>query len=236
MTDRTEGSTTRSDGTEVICYSRTTRTLYLEVCKAACSSIKAALLTADGVEIKNDGFVHSNFYFADHSRMTLHPRHVFTFVRDPLDRLLSAFRQKIRTGLGKRLNCPLEKNATADEWVVWVTSQPPDIANKHWRPQTIVINNQAERWGRPQFIGKFESLDRDWKRLQQKTGLPDLPHLNPTPREPMELSQPSTEAVQRYYAADYERFGYEFTLPESVECGDTVGDDGISSNAPARSL
>lgn len=62
------------------------------------------------------------------------------------------------------------------------------------------------------FIGKFESLQEDVRKVQNRIGIHfDLPHLNATnhPHYSKFLSPSAIAAVGRLWQADFEAFGYD---------------------------
>lgn len=179
---------------------------YIEVPKCASTSIKLALLESDGLREQLGAYPHAcrrwravPGYFR--------PCVVFTFVRHPLERLLSAWREKLQTGKARHLGgaCPLLTTASFDEWVQWITSQQPTAVDKHWRPQARILRNQ--NW--PDFIGKIENLTADWQRLMDEYGLPPLPHANESAdTQRPEISAVTLGRIANFYAEDLQAFGY----------------------------
>jgi hypothetical protein len=135
------------------------------------------------------------------------PCFVFTFVRHPLARLMSAWREKLKTGKAQQLGgvCPLPTTASFEEWVDWIVTQRPASLDKHWRPQSLVLRQGT--W--PDFIGKIEHLDQDWALLAAEYGLPTLPRANVSAVEPApEISRSTRKRVADFYFDDFENFGY----------------------------
>lgn len=56
----------------------------------------------------------------------------------------------------------------------------------------------------PNFIGKFENLENDWKILQEKFDLGNLPHK-------------TAKLVYKMYKKDFEAFGYENEYQKLLE-------------------
>lgn len=188
---------------------------YLEIPKAACCSIKAALLEADGFGQVTGSGMHEHRHWEE-IPAAWKPKLTFTFVRNPLTRLRSAYHDKVQTGLAKRLkgDCPLPTDATLREWVAWVTSQSDRTVDRHWAPQTLLLfRYQARGQGRPDRICHVETIGQDWAQLQQEYGLPDLPHLNRSKnrskKEPASYDNESIDQVLRFYWDDFSRLGYD---------------------------
>lgn len=87
-----------------------------------------------------------------------------------------------------------------------------ESANAHWRSRNVPLTN-PDGGLMVNFIGKFESLDEDWRSVLGYIGLPytELPRL----RARREGSEPPTSLtpelagrVARRYADDYRLGGY----------------------------
>ncbi|HAC63743.1 MAG TPA: hypothetical protein DCF68_09435 [Cyanothece sp. UBA12306] len=80
--------------------------------------------------------------------------------------------------------------------------------NHHWQPQVLFI---AET---PDFIGKVENFNEDFKKLSEKIGLDiEIPPKSGTSKHKpyWEYYTPSlVEFVAEMYSKDIERFGYTF--------------------------
>lgn len=183
-------------------YSLSCGVEYLSVPKCACTSIKTALAESDGVLLKR---VHG----ARHWRRCpgdFVPCLVFSFVRHPLTRLVSGWRNKLQTGLARTIaGCPLPVDASFREFARWVTGQAPARANRHWMPQTLILAGQ-----RVDFLGRFERIAEDWQRLRDEFGLPELAQMNQSPgaREEVPLDRATRERIARFYADDLRAYGY----------------------------
>jgi len=108
----------------------------------------------------------------------------FAFVRHPLDRLVSCYRDKIQ-GEAREFTEVSEKGIahclsgydafwagmSFDEFVRAVASIPDDRADEHFRSQHSFVTN-AKGVIAVDFIGRFETLDADFRCLAEKVGLP----------------------------------------------------------------
>lgn len=144
----------------------------------------------------------------------------FAFVRHPLDRLHSAWKDKIRNRTDESRNLFAEHgltlDATFDEFVRVVSGIPDEVADSHVRSQTSLL---CDAHGLVvDHLGRFETLSQDWKRLTLPPhGVPDLPHRNssgPSDGVPSWTAVYTPEtwelAVSRY-ADDLATFGYDAT-------------------------
>ncbi len=138
----------------------------------------------------------------------------FAFVRDPLARAISAF-QFLKTGGFNEADAAwarenLAQYDTFDEFAAKGLGQCMDYW--HFRPQFTFITDFATGRLVPDFIGRFETLNRDF-RIIAKVVNPDatLGHLNKsTPAA--DCSARSRAIIQKVYRRDYRLF---YPLPRS---------------------
>jgi hypothetical protein len=179
---------------------------YLEIPKAACTSIKYAILASDGKT-----FLGSDIDTDPHWKHDKPPavNFRFTFVRHPVTRFISVYRNKIQRGYLARYPQMPQRTATPFETLTWIQSHlysnyHPD---KHFQLQTAIRKNRH----RPQpadFIGCFEQLATQWAELQATWGLPDLPHYNSSQGEVV-LDRPTLDLLYTIYRPDFQAFGYD---------------------------
>ena len=131
----------------------------------------------------------------------------FGFVRNPWDRVVSLYER--REGLQMRDKMSFEAFV---EWLNFSSStciHPSPHRNQlDWfvDPHGEVIVD---------FIGRFETLTRDWARIAGRLGIRQpLPHKNRNPRErrpyPEYYTSRTRELVARKFRVDIDFFGYEF--------------------------
>jgi hypothetical protein len=180
--------------------------LYIPVTKVANRSIKAAL--ADHVGLPYDDPHEADWQkvpLQAVSNLTNYFR--FTFVRNPLDRLLSCYAQKIVL-YARQLQLPLlfwqygdlfTAEMSFADFVRAVASIPDEQADRHFLSQHhFIYHNEVCL---VDFIGRFEKLNHDWAILQQQAGLGKLAHYNPSVHQPYtEIYTPELAqlAVNRY--------------------------------------
>ena len=125
----------------------------------------------------------------------------FAFVRNPWDRLVSAF---------SFMKGPKAGFPQFVERVQSVVATGDRIAGKncHLRPQTDYALDELD------FLGRFETFERDLTRVLEEIGVPpgDIPHAHKTKRE--HYSQYYDETTRRrvadIYARDIEMLEYHF--------------------------
>ncbi len=149
------------------------------------------------------------------SKIHLYPEvRKVAFVRNPFDRLVSAYRQKI---LGNKrqfiernkLDAGLSFEAFAD----FVCSTQDHNADRHFRSQfSYLYNYQGECI--VDFLGRLESFHTDMNRLIKQFQLPaiKIPHWNKTPQTDYKTfyTKALRDKVEKRYALDLECLGYSF--------------------------
>lgn len=143
--------------------------------------------------------------------------HGFGFVRNPLDRLYSCYAQKVVL-YGRLKHMPMQfwrygdvfhPGMSFEEFVRAVAGIPDRVADIHFRSQHRFLYHRGEPT--VDFIGRFETLERDWQRVRQRFGLPELVHYNRSPhRSYREAYTPAlARAAAERYREDIRLFGYE---------------------------
>ena len=154
------------------------------------------------------------------------PQHkfIFTFVRNPFDRLVSGYKNKIlciiTTGnknhfyfknsffLSKNLTIiTFTKNEPFEEFVKKVSTIPYILTDRHLLPQHKFIYKNDKCL--VDYIGRFENLEKDFEPIRKKYNLEKLPHLNKT--------QKSKDEWKNYYTKEladlvYKRYRKDFDL------------------------
>jgi hypothetical protein len=222
--------------------------VYFVIQKVACTSMKSALLPLFDLDpasfevTRENGerlvLVHKLF---DSSRWQLDRDKLlrridrryrgyfkFAFVRNPWDRVVSCYSQKIAVG---RPLVPGRKRANLNplgeedrfysgmpfaEFVEAVHATPDEEANLHFRSQYLTVCD-AEGHVMADFVGRFESLHADFAVVAERIGAPELelPHrLQSSSRK----SRPYTDfyderlkgLVHERYQKDVEIFAYTY--------------------------
>ena len=117
----------------------------------------------------------------------------FTFVRHPLDRLISAWE------LGRKRN-----RVSGELTEIALIGQLSGSNDMTMWPQTYWTDAEID------FIGRFESLESDFSKLSNAK----LPHLNASERSPWQeyFTPPMFRIAADYYLKDFETFGYPIEL------------------------
>jgi hypothetical protein len=134
---------------------------------------------------------------------------LFTFVRNPYDRMVSSYHY-----LNKRLNgkhIPLGVFKNFNDFVKNLFS----ISDHHWKwHYTLQHTHIQSKHRKCDFIGRFENLQEDFNIVCDKIGIPhqQLPHKNKSKHKHYtEYYDDETKSiVAEKYAKDIEYFGYKF--------------------------
>ncbi|MGB0100584.1 MAG: sulfotransferase family protein [Nocardioides sp.] len=164
---------------------------YVKNPKAACSTLMVWLdRIHTGDHGRDPARIHSDhglpsiqdLGWATVSDMLTGSAYRFSFVRDPLRRLESAYWDKIvhnenwgPTKVREKLQLNAEPDATLsfEEFLDAVERQDPvREMDPHWRPQHLNLMHPVITYDR---IGRLESFDADLELVRQEAGLPRVP-------------------------------------------------------------
>jgi len=220
--------------------------VYLWIHKVACSSVKAALLPLFDLDptpfevTRNDGtrlfLVHKVFnasgYQIRKEQLLAGLDHEyrdyfkFAFVRNPWDRLVSCYVDKVlrktvppyMLASAARADVEFYPNMPFAEFVETVCRIPDGKANGHFRPQHLTVcSPDGELMA--DFVGRFENLREDFARVAQEIGAPglELPERNRKivskrgSRHYRDFyDERLKNLVHKRFEKDVETFGYSF--------------------------
>lgn len=205
------------------------RLVFVPTPKAANRSIKAAIRCRLDPEFRGDP--HHGWRYTPVALMRDNDFFRFGFVRNPLDRLLSSYTQKI-VHYGRDRAMPLEfwrygkafhPDMSFADFVHAVAAIPDRLADIHFRSQHTFFYHRGRLMA--DFIGRYERLDEDWEHLRRQFGFDALPHLNRSShRDYRDAYSPELARVAaRRYRQDIALFGYEAEVAGVL--GEQVGDD-----------
>lgn len=225
------------------------RILYCYVPKVACTNWKRVMLILTGrtnetspLSIRSDSVHRMNVFTKlsqlepDAIRHRLQTYTKFLFVRHPIERVLSAFRNKFQKNytssayFKKRFGVkiikkyrqgidPAQVPATGDgvkfpEFVSYLIDTKRSQLNEHWAPVSDMCHPCAVRY---QIIGKYETLAEDSEYILRKVGAPPslhFPEIIPSKTTGFVesyfdmLSEEQQRDLIEIYRDDFEIFGY----------------------------
>jgi hypothetical protein len=157
---------------------------------------------------------------------------IFTFVRNPWDRLLSLYRNKIKKPYANHINLEydvfwllktlfnLKEIKSFQHFIELVAECPDEISDPHFKSQYYTLqNNIAGRPGEilPNFIGRFEFLERDMEtlKLRHEINLSSKVRLQSSNSNKKhdyrdEYSSRMIKLVEQRYKQDIDYFKYSF--------------------------
>jgi hypothetical protein len=140
----------------------------------------------------------------------------FGFVRNPYDRLFSAFHYMQRGGTVDQpfvsaIDIKLKSMGFAEFVLEWLPTQDLNQVNPLWVPQCDFLCDSSGQI-LVDFVGRFETLDEDFVRLTRELGVGDaaLPHRNKISSADYREFYPEAvrAAAYKLYRRDFEIFGY----------------------------
>lgn len=212
------------------------RFVYCIVPKVACTSIKMAIapvfgIDTTGMEVPREDaqpryVIHQVFNESPHQivgkrklveRLEDYRGHFkFAFVRNPWDRLVSLYADKI-AGAGHLIKSAPKgrqgfyKGMPFEEFVEVVGETPDAEANMHFRSQHKVL--YARGVPLADFVGRFETLEEDFARVAEKIGADlSLPHVLSSGNRNFRdfYDGRLKDFVAKRYRRDARLFGYSF--------------------------
>jgi chondroitin 4-sulfotransferase 11 len=205
------------------------RFIYFYIPKVASSSLKRNL-SKNLFQMDTGKRVHFMFFdeVIDVKRGDYQHFFKFAFVRNPWDRVVSCYADKIlhadvtdymyQNGVFRRYAREYKNmfhmGMPFEAFVKAICQIPDPQADRHFKSQHYFISDIDGRV-LVDFIGKFETLSADYAYIARKCGLADftLPHENSSRREKdyRRLYTPETRRlIAERYREDIGRFGYRF--------------------------
>lgn len=207
---------------------------YIDVPKVASTSIKQMMVELHGLwdqSIDEDPLavrkraheINDQNFKADLDSFNLEDYFVISFVRNPFARLVSTFKNLYRNHNPQKPQIYdvyafgyLSRKKGIDQdfrrFAKRVCKIPDAFSERHFISQYAILHDRQGRV-KTNFVGKMENLNQDWKVVQAKTGLPDLPHHNSTresDREWMDFYDLDlAKMVYQRYQQDIGLYGYE---------------------------
>ena len=205
--------------------------LYLHNPKAGCSFVLSHLWKISGMppgkrihNVKQSPFEYRIEFFPN-----IENAFVFSFVRNPFARCLSAYNEKVNPNtikrdenvwrnFAKKYSLAEDAKLSFADFVGLISNDPDPLSlDPHWRPQHINILNAAVR---PNFIGYVETLNEDFGLAMRTAGVEDavvesrvINKGSSDTRGGLQqaLSQDRVvENLVKLYRNDFEAYGYSF--------------------------
>ena len=197
--------------------------LYIPVPKAANTSIRTALLPCYGLKTEDVRRVHRDTRLDVRSLKAAladadEGAYIFTVVRHPATRVLSAYSNKIgrfkpRFGHAARLG--IAKSSSFDEFLEILSTASPWAIDGHFKPQATWLH-YGLRDARTQ-IFKMETLRDDWPSVHAALAArlpvgpePELDILNATKTPKDSFTTRQKRLIDGIFGEDFERFGYSW--------------------------
>ncbi|MDR8390244.1 sulfotransferase family protein [Aliifodinibius sp. S!AR15-10] len=207
--------------------------IYIDIPKVACTSIKSTIGLTYGIT-SNNKFgrdIHTNPNWEreqDFLSKKYNDYYVFTFVRNPLSRLVSCYEDKVVSSYNEEYPynyfrkfysynkiIDLNKKMSFEEFVYAIHVIPQHMADRHFKAQANILKNE-----KIDFIGKFENINEDWKKLSDKFDLhPELFHVNKRKKKKKNYkkyyhSKEILDIVWSLYKDDFKFFDYKNSFDE----------------------
>ena len=186
--------------------------LYGRVPKVANSSIKACLsrlLKEDpesGLRTTSDAFwrqgTHGETSMVDNqfARMCRGTHFSFSFVRNPFDRLVSAFNNKVLELdeiPGPMQTMGISHDMVFPAFVECIAATADAAMDVHLLPQSSILCLDGQVI--PNFIGRLETMATDWQQLQKRLKQERIPSLGKLPEKNRRRSNDHSD-VSQYFA------------------------------------
>ena len=214
--------------------------LFCYIPKVACTQWKTVMASLDGRETKLSIHDVRNFkflgeYAKDEIDRMLKTYFKFVFVREPFERLLSAYLDKFNSGdpafhrnYGREIiikyrpgGNPEHRNITFDEYLNYVLNIGKGYWNEHWQTYDKLCQPCGIQYD---FIGKFENLEQEASYVLEMSGISrksnvSFPAVKPSTtssKVPFFYSQISKDrlyGVLQLFGRDTEMFRYNLPKP-----------------------
>lgn len=198
------------------------KVVYLEMPKVANTSIKASIL-----ECQNKGYGVVKIHVLANENMVCklnakqRKNFVFTFVRNPFERIVSCYEGKYhkdRRELGTErehlwfdfyLFGYIKEDRGFENFVRRIYRIPDRLKDFHFLPQYNILYDKAGKC-MVDYVEKVENINEKYPYLQERYGLGELPHLNQSDKKQWMdyYTEDTARMVYQMYKRDIKAFGY----------------------------
>ncbi len=204
------------------------KVIYFPVPKVACSSLIKFCANLLGIKEGPNTNIHEIYFpsikleniskYEDYCK--------FGFVRNPWDRLVSCYSNKIKNdadltnkhyvnGVSRGFSKygSFKAGMPFEDFVAIIKDWPDETSDPHFRSQyTFLADKDGELI--TNFVGQFESLSSDFANICKSSGMPDenLPHLKKSTHDSYRnyYTNELIDIVGQRYSKDIELFDYSF--------------------------
>lgn len=185
--------------------------IFIHIPKAAGSSL---CLSMFGSQI---GHIKYSDYLRENNQKT-QEYFKFTFVRNPWDRVLSAYTFLKNGGMNDQDSAWAEENLSQyddfNEFVYDWINEKNILTQVHFVPQIKYIEDPITGVIKMNFIGRVENIQNDLNFITKRLGVKnvELKKLNTSNHSKYQevYNEKSKKIIERVYAEDIYRFGYKF--------------------------
>jgi len=153
----------------------------------------------------------------DHAMRVRYPLGVFAdyytfgFVRDPLDRFVSAWHDKVVNANYYAFDeATHQRMQTVEEFALWTAEH--DLSAVPGTDQHLTLQSRMIDLNRVDFVGRLETFDRDFAEVCDRVGAPAVPTAPQNQTAPggrdRRVSAELRDLVVGMYRRDYQVFGY----------------------------
>lgn len=164
------------------------KAIYFFIPKVACTSLKKTMGEVLGIyqrtwrehlnpfgspKILNEQYYHWQHYPFVTDATLFDDYFKFTFVRNPWDRLISCYYNKVKKGYSGFRQYGFSPDMDFHDFAMRVCDIPDDQADSHFRSQTNILRSTGKV--NMDFIGRLETFNEDFTFVCRKIGLHATP-------------------------------------------------------------
>ena len=183
--------------------------VYIPIPKVACTSIKARIAKLENKRLLNNDPHQTQFQTISLEATYNSPLPSFAFVRHPVDRLYSCWKDKVSQNITKEFSrFPFYSGMSFKDFVDVVKDIPDDEADGHFRSQYAYVYHRSFK--AVTYVAKLENCEEEWRNISDWLKLPYAPleTRNSTgTRQP--ISSALLELIHDRYEIDFNKFNYE---------------------------